>query len=307
MSIFETLARPLRGLYNSPFFLLVFTTLFWGGNVVAGRLAVGEVSPMAITFLRWLVSFALLALFARRQILAEYRKVLPQWPLVMLLGILGFTAFNALYYSAAHHTTGVNIAIIQGSTPIIILLMGFIVFRNALSGLQMVGALLTILGVLVSASHGDWRVVASLAFNRGDLWLLIASIFYAIYTLLLRKKPDCSALVFFTAMAAAACLSAIPLVVYEARAGLLIWPTFKGWLLIAYIAVLPSLLCQIFYIRGIELIGPGRASIFYNLVPVFGALLSALLLREAVSIFDVMALGLVLGGIFIAERGKPPA
>lgn len=307
MSIFETLARPLRGLYDRPFFLLVFTTLFWGGNVVAGRLAVGEVSPMAITFLRWLVSFALLALFARRQILAEYRKVLPQWPLVMLLGILGFTAFNALYYSAAHHTTGVNIAIIQGSTPIIILLMGFIVFRNALSGLQMIGALLTILGVLVSASHGDWRVVASLAFNRGDLWLLIASVFYAIYTLLLRKKPDCSALVFFTAMAAAACLSAIPLVVYEAQQGLLIWPTFKGWLLIAYIAVLPSLLCQIFYIRGIELIGPGRASIFYNLVPVFGALLSALLLREAVSIFDVMALGLVLGGIFVAERGKPPA
>lgn len=307
MSIFETLARPLRGLYDRPFFLLVFTTLFWGGNVVAGRLAVGEVSPMAITFLRWLVSFALLALFARRQILAEYRKVLPQWPLVMLLGILGFTAFNALYYSAAHHTTGINIAIIQGSTPIIILLMGFIVFRNALSGLQMVGALLTILGVLVSASHGDWRVVASLAFNRGDLWLLIASIFYAIYTLLLRKKPDCSALVFFTAMAAAACLSAIPLVVYEAQQGQLIWPSFKGWLLIAYIAVLPSLLCQIFYIRGVELIGPGRASIFYNLVPVFGALLSALLLREAVSIFDVMALGLVLGGIFIAERGKPPA
>ena len=71
--------------------------------------------------------------------------------------------------------------------------------------------------------------------------------------------------------------------------------------------MLPSLLCQIFYIRGIELIGPGRASIFYNLVPVFGALLSALLLREAVSIFDVMALGLVLGGIFVAERGKPPA
>lgn len=159
MSIFETLARPLRGLYDRPFFLLVFTTLFWGGNVVAGRLAVGEVSPMAITFLRWLVSFALLALFARRQILAEYRKVLPQWPLVMLLGILGFTAFNALYYSAAHHTTGINIAIIQGSTPIIILLMGFIVFRNALSGLQMVGALLTILGVLVSASHGDWREI----------------------------------------------------------------------------------------------------------------------------------------------------
>ena len=305
MSIFEPLARPLRRLYDRPYFLLVFTTLFWGGNVVAGRMAVGEVSPMAITFLRWLISFGLLALFAWKPIRAEYKKVLPQWPLVLLLGVLGFTAFNALYYSAAHHTTGVNIAIIQGSTPIIILLVGFMVFRNSLSTLQIIGALVTIIGVLVSASHGDWRIVASLAFNRGDLWLLIASVFYAIYTLLLRKRPDCSALVFFTAMAAAACLTSIPLVIYEAQQGLLIWPSLKGWLLIAYIAALPSLLCQIFYIRAIEILGPGRTSIFYNLVPVFGALLSTMILREPVSVFDVMALALVLGGIFIAERGKP--
>lgn len=307
MELINAAARFLRGLYDRPYFLLVFTTLFWGGNVVAGRLAVGEVSPMAVVLLRWFVAFGLLALFARRQIIAEYRQVLPQWPLVLLLGILGYTAFNALYYSAAHHTTGVNIAIIQGSTPIVILLMGFVVFRNSLSGLQIAGALVTILGVLVSASHGDWQVVANLAFNRGDLWLLIASVFYAVYTLLLRKRPACSALVFFTAMAAAAALSAIPLVIYEARAGLLVWPTFKGWLLIAYIAVLPSLLCQIAYIRSIELIGPGRGSIFYNLVPVFGALLSTLILREPISIYDVMALALVLGGIFIAERGKPTA
>jgi drug/metabolite transporter (DMT)-like permease len=305
VGLFNAALQFLRGLYDRPYFLLVFTTLFWGGNVVAGRLAVGEVSPMAVVFLRWFVAFGLLGLFARKQILAEYRKVLPQWPLVMLLGILGYTAFNALYYSAAHHTTGINIAIIQGSTPIVILLMGFLVFRNSLTPLQITGALVTIVGVLVSASHGDWQVVTGLAFNRGDLWLLIASVFYAVYTLLLRKRPDCSALVFFTAMAAAACLSALPLVIYEAQQGLLIWPTFKGWLLIAYIAVLPSLLCQIAYIRSIELIGPGRGSVFYNLVPVFGALLSTLILREPISIYDVMALALVLGGIFIAERSKP--
>ena len=305
MALFNAAILFLRGLYDRPYFLLVFTTLFWGGNVVAGRLAVGEVSPMAVVFLRWFVAFGLLGLFARKQILAEYRKVLPQWPLVMMLGILGYTAFNALYYSAAHHTTGINIAIIQGSTPIVILLMGFLVFRNSMTGLQITGALVTILGVLISASHGDWQVITNLAFNRGDLWLLIASVFYAVYTLLLRKRPDCSALVFFTAMAAAACLSAIPLVIYEAQQGLLIWPSFKGWLLIAYIAVLPSLLCQIAYIRSIELIGPGRGSVFYNLVPVFGALLSTLILREPISIYDVLALGLVLGGIFIAERSKP--
>jgi drug/metabolite transporter (DMT)-like permease len=301
----DTLARPLLGLWHRPFFLLVFTTFFWGGNVVAGRLAVGEVSPMAVVFLRWAVAFALLAVVARRQIAAEWRLVLPKWRLILLLGVLGYTAFNALFYSAAHHTSGVNIAIIQGSTPIVILLAGFAVFRNRLTALQLVGALVTILGVLVTASHGDWRVIAGLAFNRGDVWLLVASIFYAGYTLLLARKPACSTLVFFTALAAAAALTSVPLLLFEAWQGQLLWPSLKGWLLIAYIAVFPSLLCQIFYIRGIELVGPGRASIFYNLVPVFGALLATVILAEPFALADLVALGLVIGGILIAERGKP--
>ena len=83
------------------------------------------------------------------------------------------------------------------------------------------------------------------------------------------------------------------------------WPSFKGWMLIVYIGVLPSLLCQLAYIRGVELIGPGRAIIFYNLIPIFGALLSALVLREAVTIYDALALGLVIAGIYIAEKSKP--
>jgi drug/metabolite transporter (DMT)-like permease len=304
VTISDSIAGPLRGLWHRPFFLLVFTTFFWGGNVVAGRLAVGEVSPMAVTFLRWTVSFTLLALLARRQIAAEYRLVLPHWRLILLLGILGYTAFNALFYSAAHHTSGVNIAIIQGSTPIVILLAGFLVYRYSLTGLQLTGAVVTIIGVVVTASKGDWQVIAELAFNRGDVWLLIASIFYAAYTLMLARKPACSTLVFFTALAAAAALTSVPLILFEWWRGDLLWPSAKGWLLIAYIAVFPSLLCQIFYIRGIDLIGPGRASIFYNLVPVFGALLATVVLREPLFATDLLALILVIGGILIAEKGK---
>jgi drug/metabolite transporter (DMT)-like permease len=291
-------------LWDRPFVLLVFTTFFWGGNAVAGRLAVGEVSPMAITFLRWVLAFALLAMVSRRQIAAEYRQVLPRWRLVLLLGVLGYTAFNALFYSAAHHTSGVNIAIIQGSAPIAILIGGFLVFRHSLTPLQLAGTLLTIVGVLVTASHGDWRVIANLAFNRGDIWLLIASVFYAAYTLLLARKPACSTLVFFTALAAAAALTSLPLLVIEAWQGQLLWPGPNGWLLIAYIALFPSLLCQIAFIRGVELVGPGRASVFYNLVPVFGALLATLLLGEPFALTDLLALGLVIGGIMIAEKGK---
>lgn len=295
----------LAALTGNPYLLLLFTTFFWGGNVPAGRLAVGEISPMLVVFLRWLFAFALLGLFARRQIREEIHIVLPAWRLIFLLSLLGYTGFNALYYSAAHYTSGINIAIIQGSTPIVILLLGLLVYRHRLTALQLTGAVLTIFGVLVSASHGDWRIVANLAFNKGDLWLLIASIAYAFFTLLLRNRPPCSALVFFTAVAAASCLTSIPLVIWEAWSGNMLWPGPKGWLLIAYIAVLPSLLCQIAYIRSVELVGPARASVFYNLVPVFGALLSTMILGETFSLFDFLALGLVIGGILIAERGKP--
>lgn len=305
MNTHQSLSSRFKALTGNPYLLLVFTTLFWGGNVPAGRLAVGEISPMLVVFLRWLFAFILLGLFARKQIVAEYKLVLPSWRLVLLLSTLGYTGFNALYYSAAHYTTGVNISIIQGSTPIVILLLGLFVYGHKLTAIQFAGALLTILGVLVSASHGDWQVIAHLAFNKGDLWLLIASVAYAFYTLMLKKRPACSALVFFTALAAASCLTALPLVIWEAMRGALIWPGLKGWLLIAYISVLPSLLCQIAYIRAIEIVGPGRASIFYNLVPVFGALLSTLILPETMSIFDLVALGLVIGGILVAEFGKP--
>lgn len=305
MPLPNLLAASARRFYASPFFLLLFTTFFWAGNVVAGRLAVGEVSPMAVVFLRWFFAFGLLVAFFGPTLRTELPRALPHWPQLLLMGILGFTAFNALYYSAAHLTNGINIAIIQGSTPIVVLLTGFVALGQRMTLLQLVGAVITIFGVMVSASHGDWRVIAGLAFNQGDLFIFIASLFYAGYTLLLRRRPDVSAITFFAAMALAACLSALPLVIWEWLSERFVWPGWKGWLIIAYIAILPSLICQVFYIRAVEIAGAGRASVYYNLVPVFGVLLSNMLLGETLALADFAALALVLGGIAIAERGKP--
>lgn len=292
-----------RWLYGQPYLLVVLATLFWGGNVVAGKLAVGRVSPMAVTFLRWLISFLALALVARREIAAEWRLVLPSWRYVLGMAAIGFTTFNALFYAAAYHTTAVNIAIIQGSTPIFVLL-GTLALGARFRLLQIVGVLATLVGVVLTATRGDFGVLSTLSFNRGDTWILTASILYACFTLALRWKPKVSAIVFFGAMAAAAAVTSLPLVVVEALMGELQWPDLQGWIILLYIALLPSLLCQIFYIRGIELIGPGRVSVFYNLVPVFGAVLSTLLLGEPFTAYHVLALGMVLGGILIAERAR---
>jgi drug/metabolite transporter (DMT)-like permease len=289
-------------MFSQPTLLLVFTTLFWGGNVVAGKLAAGEISPMAITFLRWLLACAALAIVARRALHAEWRILLPRWRYLVAMGTLGFTAFNALYYEAATLTSGVNMAIIQGSTPIFVVL-GAAAFGMRFGALQIVGILATIAGVAITASRGDLAVLTGIAFNLGDLWLLVASILYAVYTLALRWRPATSGLVFFAALALAACVTSAPLLVWEALRGAAIWPTPKGWLVLLYVAFLPSLLCQIFYIRAIELVGPGRAGAYYNLVPVFGAGLSALILGEPFTTYHVLALALVLGGIWLANEG----
>lgn len=295
-----------KRLSASPYLLLSLTALFWGGNVVASKLLVGHASPMVVVFLRWLIVFALLIGMARREIAAEWRALLPKWPLLLGMGALGFTGFNALFYAAAYHTQAVNIAILQGAMPIVVMLVGLAVFRTPLLPVEVIGALVTIVGVLVTATRGEWSRLADFAFNRGDVFMLAATCLYAGYTVMLKARPKVSALTFLFAVALAAFVTSLPLLGYEIASGHALWPDGQGWLVILYIALFPSLLSQIFYLRGNELLGPARASLFVNMAPVLGAGLSALILGERIGLVDVAALGLVLGGIALAERGRKP-
>ena len=113
--------RILDWLSGRPYLLLTLTMLMWGGNAVAGRLAVGEVSPMALTGLRWVVPVAVLGVALRYQLLTHRQVLLERWPSILLMGTLGLTVFNALFYLAAHHTTAVNLTILQGSMPVFVL------------------------------------------------------------------------------------------------------------------------------------------------------------------------------------------
>lgn len=112
------------------YLLLVFTTLIWGANAVAARLAVGHVSPMFLTFMRWSISCVALVLFARGPIRAHWRILVPRWRSIALMGALGFTGFNALFYAAAHHTTAINIAILQGAIPVLVLIGSVLFFST---------------------------------------------------------------------------------------------------------------------------------------------------------------------------------
>ncbi|MDQ4134568.1 MAG: DMT family transporter [Pseudomonadota bacterium] len=301
----DPVRRGLRGwLFGQPYLLLTLTTLMWAGNAVAGRLAVGEISPMALTTLRWVIAAAVMGVVARSDVLGSWRVLAPRWRSILWMGALGFTAFNALFYLAAHHTTAVNLTIFQGAIPVMVLLGALAAFGTRIRALQVVGMAVTFVGVAVVATKGDVATLLGLDFNVGDVWMLVACLFYSAYTLGLRNRPQVPGLAYFATMATVAFVTALPLLIYEIAAGHVQWPTPKGWAILLYVGLFPSLLSQIFFMRGVELIGPGRAGLFVNLVPVFGAFLAVLILGEPFHLYHAAALVLVLGGIWLAERGR---
>ena len=286
------------------YLLLTMTALCWGGNAVFGRLAVGEISPMLLVTLRWLGVVILIGVFANRYIRADWYILRRHLPYVAAMGALGFTAFNALFYVAAHSTTAINIGIIQGAIPVFVLLGAFLVHRTKVTPLQFSGVILTMLGVAFVASGGSIERLTSMAISRGDGLMVIACSLYAGYAVGLLKRPVVSSMALFTAIAACAFLASVPLVAVEALLGQLQWPTPTGWAIVTLITLFPSFLAQIFFIKGVDLIGPGRAGVFVNLVPVFASMLAVMLIGESFEGFHAIALCAVLGGIWVSERGK---
>lgn len=285
---------------------LVITTLLWGGNSVVGKLAVGHVSPMMLNFGRWTLALVLITAISVPQLKRDWPLIRPRWPLLLAYGAVGYTLFNAFLYSALQYTSAVNGSIEQGGIPVLIFIINFLLFRIPVSLVQILGFLLSFAGVALTASHGDLRTLATLDLNFGDGLMMFAVLAYSIYTVGLRWRPQIHWKSMMASAALGAVVAATPLLFWEIGTGAIIWPhNGLGIAVIVFAGLLPSLVSQILYIRGVEVIGANRAGLFVNLVPIFGTLLSVVALGEDLHLFHVIALVLVLGGIAIAEWGKP--
>ncbi len=286
------------------YMFLTITALCWGGNTVLARLAVGEVSPMVVVAMRWISVLALLLVLARKHLQRDWPEMRMRLPYLAAMGAVGYTGFNSLFYIAAHSTTAINLGIIQGAVPGFVLLGTLVFYRTPIGLLRSCGVILTMIGVVIVGSGGDMDRLMALAFNFGDVIMIGACFLYAGYTLGLRNRPQVSPLSMLTVMAGAAFAASLPLVAIEASVGQLLMPTATGWVVIGLITLFPSFLAQIFFIRGVELLGPARAGVFINLVPVFASLFAVAFLNESFEAFHGVALALVLGGIWLSERGK---
>jgi drug/metabolite transporter (DMT)-like permease len=298
--------RLAASFYGSAPLLLTLTCLFWAGNTIAGRLAVDQITPLMLTSLRWVLVILVLWPIYGGQVRQHWPKVRGRLLGLVAMATMGFTGFNVLYYIAAHHTTAINLGILQGSVPVFVLAGAFLAHGTRVSLVQVLGVLITLVGVVVIATRGEPLKLMEIEFNEGDLLMLAACLIYAIFTLALRDRPEMPGAVFFTLLALIATLTSLPLVAYEALTDGLSLPTDEGLLITAYVAIFPSCLAQIFLLRGVDLIGPGRAGVFVNLVPVFSAILAVALLGEPFTLVHAAALVLVIGGILLAQRTPRP-
>lgn len=298
--ISRLLALP-RLIWSQGWLVLLYTAAIWGCNAVAARMATGQISPMCLVFLRWLIVCSILGWIIRRQVIQHAHTLLASWKRLLGMGFAGFTGFSALFYLAAYKTTAVNITILQSSMPPLVLLGGWLFFQERVTGMRLIGMAMALSGMAIIATRGDFAVLAAMAFNAGDLAIILACILYAAYTLSLRNRPAVPSLVFFFGMSISALLSSLPLAAVEIAAGHAYWPSWTGFAILLFVAFGPSLTAQLAYMRGVELIGPGRASLFPSLVPAFGALFAVVVLGEPFAAYHALALTLGLGGIYLSE------
>ena len=297
------LARlAFQGIVSNAYLLLIIAPLLWGGNAVAGRLATADWQPFTLTSARWLCAAILLFPFAIGPMKRDWPILKSKLWLLFLLGGFGMAMFNLMMYWALTHTTAINVSIEQASMPMLIMLANFIVLSQRVRWLQVIGLVLTLFGVLLTATAGEPGRFFSEGLNRGDAIMLVGCIFYAGYTFGLRWRPAIHWMSFMWVISVSAFIITIPFASWELAQGEFSMPGFSGWLVLLYILIFPTIISQLAFARGVEMIGGNRAGLFVNLVPIFGSLLAVLILNEQFRWFHLAGLVFVLAGITLAER-----
>jgi drug/metabolite transporter (DMT)-like permease len=287
-----------------PRLLMLVPGLVWAGNAIVARAVSTDVPPIGLAFWRWVVAALVVAPFAWRHVRRDMPVMLARWPIMLLLSALGIAFFNAALYIAAHETTALNIVMLQTSLPVLVVFATYLLFKDAVTATQAIGIVLSISGALTLITHGDAHVLTHLTFNTGDLWMLSACVDYALYTALLRLRPDVHPLSFLFASFVIGAALLVPFYVAESSLGFPMPLNTHALLAVGYVAIFASAIGYFAYNRSVELLGANTAGLAVYLVPVFGTILAILLLGEHPQIYHFVGIGLIAAGIVLATRRR---
>lgn len=289
-------------LLRAPALALALAALFWSGNFVAGRALGGRIDPVTLNVARWLFALTLLAPFVWRTTIAHLATVRREWRLVLALGATGIASFHTLVYLALQSTTATNALLMLSLAPIATLFGSAIVGMERPAGRQIGGALISIAGAALLIARGDPASVVSQGFNAGDLWMVLAVVIWAGYSLILRRRPADLPPAAALAGSIVAALAMMAPLLFVAPTPLAVLGSVPVLLSIGYIALFASAIAFLLWSHGVAQLGPARAGQFVHLMPVFGAGLSFAVLGEMPTPVQIGGAILVLSGIAIVER-----
>lgn len=299
---------------------LVLPPMMWAGNTVVGRVLVDHVPPVLMNTFRWALVAMILAPWGWR-VLRDRATLRRRWPYLALIGALGVGSYNALQYLALQTSSPINVTLIGASMPMWMMLVGAIGFGQTFTARQALGALLCLSGVALVMAQGRWEVLRQVHLVPGDLLMLLASLVWALYSWLLARPPasmktgptwDWAGFlwlqVLFGLLWALACSG----VEASWRAEPLSWPQGPGawWATLGgllFIALGPSIVAYRGWGLGVQAVGPTVAAFFGNLIPVFAAVWSWLLLGQAPRWYHPCALILIASGIALSSKAPARA
>jgi drug/metabolite transporter (DMT)-like permease len=293
----KTAPRPKGTSALWPYLVLSVAPLCWAGNIVLARGMTELIPPVAFAFWRWTLAFAVILPFTLRQLAHDRGEIARRWKMLFLLALLGISSFNALLYTAVHTTTAINGSLIQSTMPAVIVLLSLMLYREKIATPQMGGVVLCILGACLVVLRGDLKTLLTMSFVQGDLLMVIAVVFYGLYSALLRRRPAIHPLSFLSATFFLGAAGLFPVYLAELAITGPFTLSRETVLSLLYVAIFPSIVAYFCWNKGVDLVGPNRAGLFINLIPAFASLLSVWLLSESIRPFHIGGMGLIAGGM----------
>lgn len=294
---------PSKKDYYTGIALAVIATLIWSGNFVISRGVSQQIPPVSLAFYRWTLATLLIAPLAFKKFKEEKAVVMVSWKYLFWVSLTGIALFNTFVYVAGHYTSAINMALIgTTSSPIFATIMAVIFLKERLNIFRIAGILLCISGIVLLLSKGSWENLASFTFATGDLWILAGALAFAIYNILVRKKPaGISAINFLFVIFLFGSVLLLPAYLIELSVTSPV--QWNGYLIgsIIYLGLGTSVISFLCWNAALQKLGTGTTVLFGNLIPVFSTLEAVWLLGEKINAIHIISGVLVIGGLIIAN------
>lgn len=284
------------------YLLALSATILWSTVFPLVRIFPTDISPVELSFWRWLFTFLCLLPFVLGALKTQWRLILKNWRWLAPAGILGLAAYSLLMFEAGHTTNATNMSLFAATAPISMAILSRIVFKEKFTWTQVIGLAIAVFGVLMLVLQGDFSLLTQLEFTVGDIWMLLAASLFAVYSILIRQRPEqMSQKLCMAGMMGFALVVLCPPMGMVAMDPFYQLPRTTALLVILYIAVIPTLIGYLLWNRSVEHIGAARAGVVYYSIPLFSSIEAVYLLNEQIELSQVIGGILIIGGILLSS------